>query len=117
MMPAIGPFWRSAVLCLAGMGAVVALQLAPVPASLSAAAPTVSLMRRTATTRGLSAQDREEQTAGYYQELLNQSAAVVVRTPRCWIGWSAAGRPTRRRQRSRNSRPTRPRSTRTSAAS
>ncbi len=41
----------------------------------------VRLVRDTIKTRGLSAEAREEATAGYYQELLNGASEVVVRTP------------------------------------
>lgn len=63
------------------MGALAAFRLVPVPSSLEPAARTIELIRRTVQTRGLSGEAREEQTAGYYQELLDRSAHVVVRTP------------------------------------
>jgi GDSL-like Lipase/Acylhydrolase family len=76
-----GQFWRSTVCSLALMAVLAGGRFAPVPSALALAHPTVDLVRRTVTTRGLSAEAREEQTAGYYQGLLDQSAAVVVRAP------------------------------------
>lgn len=63
------------------MVALLAFEYVPVPAAMEATTDTVNLVRRTLKTRGLSAEAREEQTAGYYQELLDRSAQVVVKNP------------------------------------
>jgi lysophospholipase L1-like esterase len=73
-------FWQSAALATLTLGAMLAAQLIPVARELPGS-KTVRMLRRTVTTRGLSAEDREAQTAGYYQELLNRASNVVARTP------------------------------------
>lgn len=63
------------------MSALLAFEFVPVPPAMESTQQTVTLLRRTLKTRGLSAEAREEQTAGYYQELLDRSAQVVVKNP------------------------------------
>jgi lysophospholipase L1-like esterase len=75
------PFWRSVAASILTMIAVLAFEFVPVPSAMESTKQTVSLLRRTLKTRGLSAEAREEQTAGYYQELLDRSAQVVVKNP------------------------------------
>ncbi len=72
-------FWQSAMLASVTMLVCLAAQLIPVPRGTPGRS-TVNMVRRTVTTRGLSAADREAQTAGYYQELLNRASDVTVRT-------------------------------------
>jgi lysophospholipase L1-like esterase len=73
-------FWQSATLATATCVVLLGVQLVPVAKALPGS-KTVRLVRRTVTTRGLNAADREAQTAGYYQELLNRASNVVARTP------------------------------------
>lgn len=85
-------FWQSATLASLTMIVCLAAQLIPVPKGTPGRS-TVNLLRRTATTRGLSAADREAQTAGYYQELLNRASTVVARTPAPAEGGNAGAAP------------------------
>jgi lysophospholipase L1-like esterase len=78
-MGSLNGFWSATVLQIAVLVALVAFQLLPSPAGRTGTA--VELIRRTVRTRGLSAEAREEQTAGYYQELLDGAANVVAPTP------------------------------------
>lgn len=73
-------FWQSVALATATCLVLLAAQLVPL-AKTAPGGKTVKLLRRTVTTRGLNAQDREAQTAGYYQELMNRASNVVARTP------------------------------------
>jgi lysophospholipase L1-like esterase len=73
-------FWQSATLASLTMAVCLAAYLIPVPRGTPGRS-TVNMLRRTVTMRGLSAADREAQTAGYYQELLNRASDVMVRTP------------------------------------
>jgi lysophospholipase L1-like esterase len=73
-------FWQSAALATLTCVALLAVQLVPV-ARTQPGGKAIRQLRRTVTTRGLNAEDREAQTAGYYQELLNRASNVVARTP------------------------------------
>ena len=83
-------FWQSAALATLTCVVLLAAQLVPV-ARTQPGGKTVRQLRRTVTTRGLNAEDREAQTAGYYQELLNRASDVVARTPGDEGGAAAAG--------------------------
>ena len=72
-------FWRHVCWQAALMGALILFQAIPLPRELSGSA--VGIVKRTVKTRGLSAEAREAQAAGYYQELLNGATNVVVATP------------------------------------
>ena len=85
-------FWQSAMLATATMVVCLAAQLVPVAKGTPGRA-TVNLVRRTATTRGLSAADREAQTAGYYQELLNRASDVTARSATPAAGARDADKP------------------------
>ncbi|MFI5079183.1 MAG: hypothetical protein ACHQRO_17660, partial [Vicinamibacteria bacterium] len=85
-------FWQSAALATLTCAALLAAQLVPVARTLPAG-KTIRQLRRTVTTRGLNAEDREAQTAGYYQELLNRASDVVARTPGDEGGAAAAAGP------------------------
>ena len=73
-------FWKSVVTVAAMMAGMAMFQYVPLPAR-GTTMKVVKLARRTVGTRGLSAEAREEQTAGYYQELLNGAANVVAKNP------------------------------------
>lgn len=73
-------FWQSATLASLTMAVCLVAYLTPIPRGTPGRS-TVTMLRRTVTMRGLSAADREAQTAGYYQELLNRASNVMVRTP------------------------------------
>jgi lysophospholipase L1-like esterase len=73
-------FWRSVAIATAMMAGMAVFQFMPLPAR-GERTRIVTLLRRTMGTRGLSAEAREEQTAGYYQELLDGAAGVVSKNP------------------------------------
>jgi lysophospholipase L1-like esterase len=72
-------FWRSVCWQAALMGVLIVFQTIPLPRGISASG--IGIVKRTVRTRGLSAEAREAQAAGYYQELLNGANNVVVATP------------------------------------
>lgn len=74
-------FWRSVAAVMVTLLIVVAFKTIPVPRSRQEPLRTFHLVRRTAETRGLSAEAREEQTGGYYQDLLNGASDVTARQP------------------------------------
>jgi lysophospholipase L1-like esterase len=74
-------FWKSVASAVAVMIALIAFDFIPLSRNGNAALRAVELTRRTAKTRGLSAEARENATAGYYQELLNGASGVVTKTP------------------------------------
>jgi lysophospholipase L1-like esterase len=72
-------FWRAVSWQCALMAVLIVFQVMPLPREISASA--VGLVKRTVKTRGLSAEAREAQAVGYYQELLNGANNVVAATP------------------------------------
>jgi hypothetical protein len=74
-------FKRSAGTAIATLAVLAVFQLVPLPKAKHGVLSTVDLIKKTVKTRGLSAEAREEQTVGYYQELLDGATTVVAKTP------------------------------------
>jgi hypothetical protein len=81
-------FWRSARLCTVSLVLLLAFGLTPLTLiRAESVSSTIDLVRKTARKRGLNAEAREAQMAGYYQDLLNRSGDVVAATPQAFDQW------------------------------